>query len=62
VVKQLKVLHKVQIDEQELLSYAVNIHKNTVQCMQNLLENSESLSIPIDDDQLKVGSGMHKSE
>lgn len=49
VVKQLKVLHKVQMDEQELLSYAVNIHKNTVQCMQNLLENSESLNIPVEE-------------
>jgi len=48
VVKQLKVLHKVQMDDQELLSYAVNIHKNTVQCMQNLLENSDTLGIPID--------------
>lgn len=42
------------MDEQELQGYAVNIHKNTVQCMQNLLENSENLNIPIEDETLKV--------
>jgi len=61
VVKQLKVLHKVQMDEQELHSYAVNIHKNTVQCMQNLLENSESLGVPVEDDQLKQSAENVKS-
>eukprot|EP00026_Physarum_polycephalum_P009252 Phypoly_transcript_09368.p1 GENE.Phypoly_transcript_09368~~Phypoly_transcript_09368.p1 ORF type:complete len:306 (+),score=42.75 Phypoly_transcript_09368:43-960(+) len=49
VVKQLKVLHKVQMDEMEMQSYAVNIHKNTVQCMQILLDAQQSLQISIED-------------
>jgi len=61
VVKQLKVLHKVQMDEQEVQGYAVNIHKNTVQCMQNLLENSESLNIPIQDEHCKQAAENVKS-
>jgi GTPase SAR1 family protein len=49
VVKQLKVLHKVQMDEVELQSYAINIHKNTVQCMQVLLDAQHNLQVPIED-------------
>jgi len=49
VVKQLKVLHKVQMDEVELQSYAINIHKNTLQCMQVLLDAQHNLGISIED-------------
>jgi len=45
VVKQLKSIYKIQVDEAELQSYAVNIHKNTVLCMQVLLEAGETLNI-----------------
>jgi len=48
VVKQLKTLHKVQMDEAELASFAINIHKNTVQSMQTILEASDTLQIPIE--------------
>jgi len=47
VVKQLKAIYKNTIDDSELLSYAINIHKNTVQCMQVLLEAADNLVIPI---------------
>jgi len=47
VVKQLKTLHKVQMDDLEIANYAINIHKNTLQCMQIILEGAESLDIPI---------------
>jgi len=61
VVKQLKVLHKVQMDDQELLSFAVNIHKNTVQCMQNLLENADSLGVQIEKEPHKQSAENVKS-
>ncbi|KYQ93064.1 G-protein subunit alpha 8 [Tieghemostelium lacteum] len=45
VVKQLKSIYKIVVDEAELQSYAVNIHKNTVLCMQVLLEAGETLGV-----------------
>lgn len=38
----------------EMLSYAVNIHKNTVQCMQILLDAQQSLQISIEDPEAQV--------
>ncbi|EGC37981.1 guanine nucleotide-binding protein alpha-8 subunit [Dictyostelium purpureum] len=53
VVKQLKSIYKIQVDEEELESYAINIHKNTVLCMQVLLENGENLKIELNDPETK---------
>eukprot|EP01114_Cavostelium_apophysatum_P002008 TRINITY_DN1175_c0_g1_i1.p1 TRINITY_DN1175_c0_g1~~TRINITY_DN1175_c0_g1_i1.p1 ORF type:complete len:367 (+),score=130.25 TRINITY_DN1175_c0_g1_i1:251-1351(+) len=41
VVKQLKVLHKVEMDEQEKQNYRVTIHNNTVTSMQTFVEAAE---------------------
>lgn len=35
-------------------SYSVNIHKNTVQCMQVLLDAQQNLQIPIEDPEAQV--------
>ncbi|EAL65161.1 G-protein subunit alpha 8 [Dictyostelium discoideum AX4] len=53
VVKQLKSIYKIQVDDDELHSYAVNIHKNTVLCMQVLLEAGETLGIELTDPETK---------
>eukprot|EP01133_Synstelium_polycarpum_P012830 gene12830-15060_t len=53
VVKQLKSIYKIQVDDAELQSYAANIHKNTVLCMQVLLEAGETLNIEINDPETK---------
>jgi len=61
VVKQLKTLYKVQMDDHELMSYAINIHKNTLQCMQILLEASDSLQIPLLSEESKTRAENVKS-
>jgi GTPase SAR1 family protein len=61
VVKQLKVLHKVQMDDVELQSYAINIHKNTLQCMQVLLDAQNNLSISLDDPEAQRRAEIVKS-
>lgn len=48
VVKQLKVLHKVQMDEQELQNYRVTIHNNTVTSMQTFLEAADKFNFTFD--------------
>ncbi|GAM22890.1 hypothetical protein SAMD00019534_060650 [Acytostelium subglobosum LB1] len=53
VVKQLKSIYKIQVDDAELQSYAANIHKNTVLCMQVLLEACETLGVELSDQESK---------
>jgi hypothetical protein len=45
VVKQLKVIHKVEMDEAELLNYKVNLHSNTVTSMQVFIEAADRLQL-----------------
>eukprot|EP01117_Protostelium_nocturnum_P012022 TRINITY_DN43_c1_g1_i1.p1 TRINITY_DN43_c1_g1~~TRINITY_DN43_c1_g1_i1.p1 ORF type:complete len:367 (-),score=122.72 TRINITY_DN43_c1_g1_i1:61-1161(-) len=45
VVKQLKVIHKVEMDEQEVNNYRENLHNNTVSSMQTFLEAAEVLEL-----------------
>jgi len=37
VVKQLKVLHKVEMDQQEINNYKITLHNNTLTSMQTFL-------------------------
>ncbi|EFA86001.1 G-protein subunit alpha 8 [Heterostelium album PN500] len=53
VVKQLKSIYKLPVDDAELQSYAANIHKNTVLCMQVLLEAGETLNIELSNPETK---------
>eukprot|EP01113_Clastostelium_recurvatum_P009935 TRINITY_DN1484_c0_g1_i1.p1 TRINITY_DN1484_c0_g1~~TRINITY_DN1484_c0_g1_i1.p1 ORF type:complete len:365 (-),score=78.01 TRINITY_DN1484_c0_g1_i1:57-1151(-) len=49
VIKQLKSIYKTTMDEAELQSYAINIHKNTLQSMHVLLDAAANLGIVIKD-------------
>lgn len=53
-VKECRVINEKIQDEVELQSYAVNIHKNAVQCMQILLDAQQNLQISIDDPEALV--------
>jgi len=61
VVKQLKVLYKLDMDPLELRTYAVSLHKNTLQCMQVLVEQLEVLHIPITHEDAKKCADKLKS-
>eukprot|EP01105_Mastigella_eilhardi_P009827 TRINITY_DN22_c0_g1_i1.p1 TRINITY_DN22_c0_g1~~TRINITY_DN22_c0_g1_i1.p1 ORF type:complete len:408 (-),score=153.42 TRINITY_DN22_c0_g1_i1:118-1254(-) len=56
VVKQLKLINKVKMDEIEIENYATNIHKNAVQCMQIFVDAAANLGIEFEDaaDQAKA--------
>jgi len=43
VVKQLKVIYKVEMDEQEVNNYRENLHNNTVSSMQTFLDAARNL-------------------
>lgn len=45
VVKQLKNIYKVEMDDQELNNYRENLHNNTVSSMQTFLEAADNLNI-----------------
>jgi len=45
VVKQLKNIYKVEMDEEEINNYRENLHNNTVSSMQVFLEAAETLKI-----------------
>jgi len=45
VVKQLKVIHKVVLDEEEIQHYRVTIHNNTVTSMQVFVEAAEKFKV-----------------
>eukprot|EP01132_Coremiostelium_polycephalum_P003556 gene3556-4431_t len=61
VVKQLKSIYKIAVDEAELQSYAINIQKNTVLCMQVLLEAGETLNIELTNPETKRRANNVKS-
>eukprot|EP01099_Mayorella_cantabrigiensis_P008389 TRINITY_DN7891_c0_g1_i1.p1 TRINITY_DN7891_c0_g1~~TRINITY_DN7891_c0_g1_i1.p1 ORF type:complete len:365 (-),score=100.02 TRINITY_DN7891_c0_g1_i1:270-1364(-) len=48
VLKQLKNIMKVKLEETELRQIATSIHSNAFTCMKTLLEAAERLSIPIE--------------
>jgi len=49
VVKQLKSIYGVGVDEAELQSFATNIQRNTVSSMQTFIEAASTLEIPFTD-------------
>jgi len=51
VVKQLKVIHKVPIDEQEIQNYRITIHNNTITSMQVFIEASEKFDQQFEDEE-----------
>ncbi|GAM18747.1 hypothetical protein SAMD00019534_019220 [Acytostelium subglobosum LB1] len=53
VVKQLRSIYRLPVDDAELQSYAINIHKNTVLCMQVLLEAADTLHVELTDPEAK---------
>ncbi|EGG19940.1 G-protein subunit alpha 8 [Cavenderia fasciculata] len=61
VVKQLKSIYKITVDDAELQSYAANIHKNTVLCMQVLLEAGETLNIELSNPETKKRANTVRS-
>ena len=54
MVKQLKVIYKVGIDDQEMQNYRVTIHNNTVTSMQVFIEAAEKFGYEWDKEDEKV--------
>jgi len=54
VVKQLKVIYKVEIDEQEMQNYRVTIHNNTVTSMQVFIDAAERFDYEFEREEDKV--------
>ncbi len=54
VVKQLKVLHKVDIDQQEINNYKITLHNNTLTSMQTFLEAARKFGYPLQTDEEKA--------
>lgn len=51
VIKQLKSIHKVEMDEQELNNYRVTIHNNTLSMMQVFIEAAEKYNFEFTDEE-----------
>ena len=49
MVKQLKSIYRLPVDEVELQNFATNIHRNTVLSMQTFIEAAATLEIPFTD-------------
>lgn len=58
VVKQLKMIHRVQMDQQELNLYRVNLHNNTLASMQVFMEAAEKFGFTWDEEE-KVSTPTH---
>jgi len=50
VVKQLKSIYKIEIDEQELLNYKTTIHHNTLTSMQVFIEAAERFNLEFENE------------
>eukprot|EP01134_Creolimax_fragrantissima_P005945 CFRG5945T1 len=48
ILKQIRVIHKIDFNADELRSFGVNLRRNTVQSMQVLIEACSTISPPID--------------
>jgi len=53
VVKQLKSIYKIELDEQEIFNYRTTIHHNTLTSMQVFIDAAEQFGIPFEDEKLK---------
>lgn len=53
VVKQLKVIHKVALDEQEINNYKVTLHNNTLTSMQTFLEAAKNFGYTFSNEEEK---------
>jgi hypothetical protein len=51
VVKQLKVIHKVEMDEQEIHNYKITLHNNTLTSMQTFLEAAKKFGYDLTDEE-----------
>jgi len=54
VVKQLKVLHKVEMDQQEINNYKITLHNNTLTSMQTFLEAARKFGYNLESDEDKA--------
>jgi len=51
VIKQLKVLHKIEMDQQEFENYRITIHNNTLTSMQVFIEAAEKFGLSFSEDE-----------
>ncbi|KAH3761389.1 G-protein subunit alpha 8 [Pelomyxa schiedti] len=49
LVKQLKLINKIPVDEIEMENYATNIHQNVVQCMKTFVDAAKNLNLTFSD-------------
>ena len=57
------MLHKVEMDEQELHNYRVNLHNNTVTSMQVFVEAADRLGLTAwENEEEEVGSSLFRKD